>query len=115
MRAIRFKAFGDPSVFELAELAPPAVDETTALMRVVAASINLSDLKNVAESMKWATLPRVPGRDFAGVVEPAGRVGSEAPSGTGGNADFARDDTHTEMIARAGSEPAPKARPHGLR
>ena len=38
MRAIRFKAFGDPSVLELAEVADPAVDETTALVRVMAAS-----------------------------------------------------------------------------
>jgi NADPH:quinone reductase-like Zn-dependent oxidoreductase len=40
MRAIRFKAFGDPSVLELAEVADPAVRETTALVRVMAASIN---------------------------------------------------------------------------
>jgi len=110
MRAIRFKASGDPSVLEPAELAPAAVDETTALVPVVAASINPSDLKNVAESMKGATLPRIPGRDFDGVVGPAGRVGSEPPSGTGGNAGFTPDGIHTEMIARAGSEPAPKAR-----
>jgi hypothetical protein len=38
IRAIRYKAFGDPSVLELAEVAAPAVDETTALVRVVAAS-----------------------------------------------------------------------------
>jgi len=32
MRAIRFKAFGDPSVLELAEVAAPAIGETTALV-----------------------------------------------------------------------------------
>jgi NADPH2:quinone reductase len=48
MRAIRFKAFGDPSVLELAEVAAPSVSETTALVRVMAASINPSDVKNVA-------------------------------------------------------------------
>jgi hypothetical protein len=42
MRAIRFNAFGDPSVLELAEAADPAVRETTALVRVMAASINPS-------------------------------------------------------------------------
>jgi hypothetical protein len=36
MRAIRFKAFGDPSVLELAEVAAPAVDETPVLVRDVA-------------------------------------------------------------------------------
>jgi hypothetical protein len=65
MRAIRFKAFGDPSVLELAEVADPAVRETTALVRVMAASINPSEVKNVAGAMKQTTLPRIPGRDFA--------------------------------------------------
>ena len=69
MRAIRFKAFGDPSVLELAEVATPSFNETMALVRVMAASINPSDVKNVAGAMKQTTLPRIPGRDFAGVVE----------------------------------------------
>jgi NADPH:quinone reductase-like Zn-dependent oxidoreductase len=69
VRAIRFKSFGDPSVLELAEVAAPAIAETMALVRVMAASVNPSDVKNVAGAMKRTTLPRIPGRDFAGVVE----------------------------------------------
>ena len=100
MRAIRFKAFGDPSVLELAEVAAPATDKTTALVRVMAASINPSDVKNVAGAMKQTTLPRTPGRDFAGVVEagPPEWVGA-AVWGTGGDTGFTRDGTHAEMIA----------------
>jgi NADPH2:quinone reductase len=100
MRAIRFKAFGDPSVLHLAEVAAPAVDETTALVRVIAASINPSDVKNVAGAMKQTTLPRIPGRDFAGVVEagPVEWVGA-AVWGTGGDTGFTRDGTHAEIIA----------------
>jgi NADPH:quinone reductase len=52
MRAIRFETFGDPSVLEVAEVAAPAANERTALVRVVAASINPSDVKNVAGAMK---------------------------------------------------------------
>ena len=63
MRAIRFKAFGDPSVLELTEVAAPAVSETTALVRVMAASINPSDVKNVAGAMKQTTLPRLGAED----------------------------------------------------
>jgi NADPH:quinone reductase len=77
MRAIQFKAFGDPSVLELTEVPAPAVGETMAMVRVMAASINPSDVKNVAGAMKQTTLPGSPGRDFAGVVE-AGR-----PTGLG--------------------------------
>jgi NADPH:quinone reductase len=100
MRAIRFEAFGDPSVLKVAEVAPPATNEQTALVRVMAASINPSDVKNVAGAMKQTTLPRIPGRDFAGVVEagPAEWIGAEV-WGTGGDAGFTRDGTHAELIA----------------
>jgi NADPH:quinone reductase len=100
MRAVRFKAFGDPSVLEVAEMAAPAVGETTALVRIIAASINPSDVKNVAGTMRQTTLPRIPGRDFAGVVEagPAVWIGA-AVWGTGGDTGFTRDGTHAEMIA----------------
>jgi NADPH2:quinone reductase len=100
MRAIRFKSFGDPSVLEFAEVAAPAFAETTALVRVMAASVNPSDVKNVAGAMKQTTLPRIPGRDFAGVVEagPRGWIGAQV-SGTGGDTGFTRDGTHAEMIA----------------
>ena len=100
MRAVRFKAFGDPSVLEVAEIAAPAIGETTALVRTMAASINPSDVKNVGGAMKQTTLPRTPGRDFAGVVEagPAEWIGA-AVWGTGGDTGFTRDGTHAEMIA----------------
>jgi NADPH2:quinone reductase len=95
MRAIEFKAFGDPSVLDLVEVATPAVDESTALVRVTAASINPSDVKNVAGTMKQTTMPRIPGRDFAG---PAEWIGA-AVWGTGGDTGFTRDGTHAEFIA----------------
>ena len=100
MRAIRFEAFGDPSVLELAQVPVPAVGGTMALVRVMAASINPSDVKNVAGAMKQTTLPRIPGRDFAGVIEagPAEWIGA-AVWGTGGDTGFTRDGTHAEMIA----------------
>jgi NADPH2:quinone reductase len=100
MRAIRFKAFGDPSVLELAEVAAPMVCDTMARVRVMAASINPSDVKNVAGAMHQTTPPRIPGRDFAGVVEagPSAWIGAEV-WGTGGDTGFTRDGTHAEMIA----------------
>jgi NADPH:quinone reductase-like Zn-dependent oxidoreductase len=50
--------------------------------------------------MKQTTLPRTPGRDFAGVVEagPAEWIGAPV-WGTGGDTGFTRDGTHAEMIA----------------
>jgi NADPH:quinone reductase len=100
MRAIRFEVFGDPSVLELTKVPAPAADEKTALVRVMAASINPSDVKNVAGGMKQTTLPRIPGRDFSGVVEvgPAQWIGVEV-WGTGGDAGSIRDGSHAELIA----------------
>jgi NADPH2:quinone reductase len=100
MRAIRFEAFGDPSVLHLESVPDPTVTENTALVRVMSASINPSDVKNVAGAMKQTTLPRSPGRDFAGVVErgPAGWIGAEV-WGTGGDVGFTRDGTHAELIS----------------
>jgi NADPH:quinone reductase len=99
MRAIRFEVFGDPSVLELTEVPAPAADENTAVVRVMAASINQSDVKNVAGGMKQTTLPRIPGRDFSGVVEagPVDWIGAEV-WGTGGDAGSIRDGSHAELI-----------------
>jgi NADPH:quinone reductase-like Zn-dependent oxidoreductase len=82
------------------EMGPPAADESTALVRIMAASINPSDVKNVAGAMKQAILPRIPGRDYAGVVQagPAKWIGAEV-WGTGGDAGFTRDGTHAALIA----------------
>src|SRR5277367_3762073 len=100
MRAIRFETFGDPSVLKLVEAPAPAADDRTALVRVMAASINPSDVKNVAGAMKQTTLPRTPGRDYAGVVErgPAEWIGAEV-WGTGGDVGFTRDGAHAQRIA----------------
>jgi NADPH2:quinone reductase len=99
MHAIRFEAFGDPSVLKAVEVPAPIADEKTAVVRVLAASINPSDVKNVAGAMSQTTRPRVPGRDFAGVVEagPSEWIGAEV-WGTGGDTGFTRDGTHAQLI-----------------
>jgi NADPH:quinone reductase len=100
MRAIQFTEFGDPSKLRLVTLADPEPDEATAVIRIKAASVNPSDVKNVAGQMEHTALPRVPGRDFSGVVEhgPAEWLGAEV-WGTGGDIGFVIDGTHAERIA----------------
>ena len=100
MRAVQFEAFGDPSVLKVTDVPAPAVNEEIAVVRVMAASINPSDVKNVAGAMQQTTLPRIPGRGTSSVVEagPAKWLGAEV-WGTGGDAGFTRDGSHAELIA----------------
>lgn len=99
MRALRFDTFGDPTVLHVVELPAPKATKQEAVIRVEAASVNPSDVKNVAGLMDWTVLPRTPGRDFAGVVVagPPEWEGAEV-WGTGGDVGFTRDGSHAEFI-----------------
>jgi NADPH:quinone reductase len=100
MRALRFSQFGDPAVLRLTDLPDPMATGREAVIRVEAASVNPSDVKNVAGSMDWTVLPRTPGRDFAGVVVsgPPEWQGA-AVWGTGGDVGFTRDGSHAELMS----------------
>jgi NADPH:quinone reductase len=68
MRSLRFAEFGPPSVLRIEEVAIPKPGEGETPVRVKAAGVNPSDIGNVAGRFKKTTLPRTPGRDFAGIV-----------------------------------------------
>ncbi|HBK05121.1 MAG TPA: alcohol dehydrogenase [Acetobacteraceae bacterium] len=99
MKAVRFTRHGKPDVLTVDDIPTPVPGDGEALVRVKAASINPSDVKNVQGLMEQTTLPRTPGRDFAGVVEagPADWIGTEV-WGTGGDTGFTRDGSHAEYI-----------------
>jgi NADPH:quinone reductase len=100
MRALQFSEFGSPGVLRIVDLPTPAGTTCDAVVRVEAASVNPSDVKNVAGAMDWTVLPRTPGRDFAGVVVsgPPEWTGASV-WGTGGDVGFTRDGSHAEFIA----------------
>jgi NADPH2:quinone reductase len=99
MRALRFDRFGGPDVLEVAEVPDPVAVDGMAVVAVKAASVNPSDVKNVAGAMDWTVLPRVPGRDYAGVVVagPPDWVGVEV-WGTGGDIGFSLDGSHAQLL-----------------
>ena len=99
MKAIQFKSFGTPDVLELVDLPTPAPAAGSALVQVKSASVNPSDVKNVSGHFDHTVPPRVPGRDFSGVVTagPSEWIGAEV-WGTGGDIGFTRDGTHAEFI-----------------
>jgi NADPH2:quinone reductase len=97
MKALRFSKFGPPSVLAVEEIPTSAPRHGEVLVQIKATAINPSDVKNVAGHFK-ASLPRVPGRDYAGVI-----VSGDAEKGTevwGSGAGFgiARDGAHAEYI-----------------
>jgi len=99
MKALRFDTFGDPDVLHCETVEDPLADSGQAVVTVRAASINPSDVANVAGRFPYTTLPRTPGRDYSGVVSagPEAWLGQEVwGSGDGG---FRRDGSHAERIA----------------
>jgi NADPH2:quinone reductase len=102
MRALLIERFGEPSALRPKEVPrpePKGGDEV--LVEVRAAAINRSDVLNVRGSFPVTTLPRIPGRDFAGVVMEGPRelLGAEVWGTGGGELGFTRDGTHAEYVA----------------
>jgi NADPH2:quinone reductase len=99
MRAVVIHHFGDVKDLKVEEVPTPELRDGEALVEVRAALINPSDVKNVAGAMADTTLPRIAGRDFAGVVVggPKDVVGLEV-FGTGGDVGFTRDGSHAQFI-----------------
>jgi NADPH2:quinone reductase len=98
MTALRFAAFGAPSVLRIEEVAIPEPGEGEALIQVKAAAINPSDVANVAGRFKKTTLPRTPGRDFAGVVIKGMQDEGEEVWGSAPILGMERDGSHAEYV-----------------
>lgn len=99
MKALQLTSFGPPSNLAFQDLGRPRATASEAVIAVHAAAISPSDVKNVAGLMNQTTLPRVPGRDFAGVVVegPAAWLG-HAVWGSGGEFGYTRDGSHAEFM-----------------
>jgi len=110
--AVRIERFGPPSELKIQTLPEPDIVADEVLIQVHAAGINPSDVKNVAGNMLHTTLPRTPGRDFAGVVVAGATdlIGT-AVWGTGGDIGFTRDGSHAAYLAlpKAAICPKPQA------
>jgi len=92
-----FDRYGTPEVLSLRRRAVPIPGPGEVLVKVLATAINPSDVKNVSGHFKSRT-PRVPGRDFAGVVAAGcGREGEEV-WGSGSGFGVARDGAHAQYI-----------------
>src|SRR5687767_3721865 len=101
MQAILIERFGDPSELRPQEVPRPEPAEGEVLLEVHAAAVNRSDVLNARGSFPFTTLPRIPGRDFAGVVieGPQELVGTEVWGTGGGELGYIRDGSHAQYLA----------------
>ena len=94
MKALRFHSFGSPEVLAIEEIARPVPGDGEVLVQVRAAGLNPSDVVNVAGRFHATTLPRVPGRDLAGVLASGGEYVWGSVPGFG----MTRDGSHAEYV-----------------
>jgi NADPH:quinone reductase len=97
VKALRFTRYGPPAVLSVEEIAAPKPGSGEALVRIEAAAINPSDVKNVA-GVFTTPLPRTPGRDYAGIVVDGEGVGRRV-WGSGAGFGIERDGSHAELVA----------------
>src|SRR5918912_3183034 len=111
MQAILIERFGDPSELRPVEVPRPDPADGEILIEVHAAAVNRSDVLNVRGSFAFTTLPRIPGRDFAGIVVdgPQELIGQEVWGTGGGELGFVRDGSHASYLAVSRNAVAPKS------
>jgi NADPH:quinone reductase len=98
MKSLRFTEFGPPSVLRIEEVPIPEPGEGEALVHVKAAAINPSDIGNVAGHFKKTTLPRTPGRDFAGIVAKGKHHVGDEVWGSSPTLGIVHDGSHAEYV-----------------
>ena len=99
MKALQFDQTGDLSSLRFVDVPTPVSGADEVLVQIKAAGLNPSDVKNVLGRFPYTTLPRVPGRDFAGVVVegPQALIGQEV-WGTGRELGFFADGSHAQFV-----------------
>src|SRR6266436_6511168 len=111
MRVLKFEKAGFLDELSIRELPIPTPIAGEVLVQVKAAAVNPSDVKNVLGKMHKTTLPRIPGRDFAGVVVGGSdELSGQSVFGSGGNLGFGRDGSHAEFVAVPASAVLPMPR-----
>jgi NADPH:quinone reductase len=99
MKALRLTASsGSRPCLALTTLPKPSLSLGTVLVKIHAASINPSDIINADGGFHHTIFPRVPGRDYAGIIAggPAEYVGQEVYGTSGNSLSFSVNGTHAE-------------------
>jgi NADPH:quinone reductase-like Zn-dependent oxidoreductase len=97
MRALRFASYGPPTVLSFDEVEIPDLQPGEVLVEVYASAINPSDVKIVG-GVFTPSLPRIPGRDFAGMVIDGDALVGKAVWGSGAGFGVTRDGSHAQFV-----------------
>ncbi|MFM9971298.1 MAG: zinc-binding alcohol dehydrogenase family protein [Burkholderiales bacterium] len=99
MKALQFAASGSLDNLNLIDQPRPRLSPGEVLVNIKAAGLNTSDVSNVLGKHPYTTLPRIPGRDFAGViVEGSSDLLGREVWGTGCEFGFTRDGSFAAFI-----------------
>lgn len=107
MKAMVVHQFGGPEVLKYEDAPRPQPKEGEILVRVIAAGVNPVDTYVTAGKGGNATLPVIPGRDVAGVVEELGPGATKFKKGDAVYA-YSRNGGFAEYVAVAEKDAAPK-------
>ncbi|HZZ00560.1 MAG TPA: zinc-binding alcohol dehydrogenase family protein, partial [Candidatus Baltobacteraceae bacterium] len=110
MKALQIDRTGSLDALAIRDLPDPKCGAGEALIRVEAAGVNPSDIGIVLGRFPQLTLPRILGRDFAGVVVdgPADLIGKPMWGTGGGELGLTRDGAHAELIVMPANAIAPR-------
>ena len=99
MKALRFNQTGDFNFLQYVDFPMPILGVDEVLIEVKAARLNRNDLSNVMGRLPYTTLPRTPGRDYAGIIVdgPLELIGHDV-WGTGKENGFVRDGSHAQFF-----------------
>lgn len=100
MQALQLSATGSLAALQVRQLPKPVAQAGEVLIEVRATGVNPSDIKNVQGLFPYTTTPRIPGRDFAGVVleGPEQLLGKAVWGGTGKGFGFYQDGCHAQYV-----------------
>lgn len=99
MQALQFDQTGSLDFLRVVTKPAPVPAQGEVLIQIKAAGLNPSDAKNVLGIFPYTTMPRTPGRDFAGVVVEGSAewLGREV-WGSGKGLGFTQEGTHAEFL-----------------
>lgn len=99
MKALKFNKTGSLEELKVVSADNPVPHPGEVIVQVKAAAINPSDVKNVLGKFHETITPRIPGRDFAGIVVSDSKWKGKSVFGSGGKLGFTKDGTHAEFVA----------------